>query len=342
MSSPSYSAHGSPVALPQYTMWHPDLVTQDSKLPVALLLYFLLDLVFSVANYVAFIRHETAKYGKDFVKGYLAFVVLGIVFFAAVGGLMWVWAARYSITHKDRRRRTALGLVSVYLSNVLPLFILEYHAYLCCGWVEGYRGFCFVWKTFSFLGASILVWLSYAWRGARFMEMHYPLVGTKQTPDIPLGTLPRRMSTGSLGSPLMRGYSTGPPRPVEVCYDAPQSSGNIRRSSGQWSQRSGPEPFGYGGSLVVEAPQTMMRVERSPSILSGRTDSPRHARQVPFGYGGSLATVQYDSVPMENIGLSPAQRSIVYTSPLYQQPSEVHIVQSPRHANGSLYAERGK
>ena len=91
MLSPSHTAH---TAATEYSMWHPDRVTQDSKLPIALMIYFLMDIIFSLANYLSFIRYQEGRYGRDFVKGYLAFVVLGIIFFAVAASVLWVWAAR--------------------------------------------------------------------------------------------------------------------------------------------------------------------------------------------------------------------------------------------------------
>eukprot|EP00759_Apiculatamorpha_spiralis_P008664 PhF_6_TR15610/c0_g1_i1/m.24210 len=129
---------------PEYTMWHPDRITQDGKLPIALMIFYMSDIIFSLANFISYIRYQEAKYGMDYVRAYLAFVILGLIFFGALASVFWVWAARYSISHKDRRRRTFFGVIVVYLSNVLPLFIIEYHRYLSYGFVQGFPGFCFV------------------------------------------------------------------------------------------------------------------------------------------------------------------------------------------------------
>jgi threonine/homoserine/homoserine lactone efflux protein len=282
----------SPTSLAQattaeYTLWHPDRITQDSKVPVALLIYFMVDILFSLTNFLAYVRHEEDRYGKDFVKAYLAFVVLGLVFFGALASVLWVWAARYSTSHKERRRRTALGVVVVYLSNVLPLFIMEYHAILCCGWVSGIQGFCFVLKTISWLGASVMVWLSYTWRAARWMEYHFTLVGTTA------------QDTRSSSTPLMMSASTTMPL---AANDSLYSNGGYRISSP--GATNGSAPFGssnYAGPIPVGyVDADCYSNPGGGSEYQGRTNSP-----------GSFFQKYYPQTqPSRNIVQSPSHSSL--------------------------------
>jgi len=239
----------------------------QTRIPLIYLCYFLFDVILSVANYAAYIRFRHKDYNPDkegnssTVNAYLAFVTMGLITYLFVVGVYWCWAALYSQTKEESHRRTDYGLFFLYLSNLLPLWIIEFHIALTYGIHHGFHGFCFAIKTISWALVSLAVWHSYAQRASELLNRYY---------DYAIGV---NSSTQSRSDPAyaawLRSVAAAPPRqqnpipsmmgPVEVLdpgEDTYGSAGEIplSRSSGHshtepiWTANQEPPPYPMAAS----------------------------------------------------------------------------------------------
>eukprot|EP00760_Papus_ankaliazontas_P020747 PhM_4_TR18494/c0_g1_i2/m.44939 len=322
------------VAMPGNDLWHPDRIAQDSKVPVVLIAYYLFDLILSLANYLHYYRHEEATYGLDFVKGYLAFVVLGLLFFGAVASVLWVWAARYSVSHKDRRRRLMWGVFVVYLSNVLPLWIMEYHAFLCCNVGNEFQRFCFAMKTITWLLTSTLVWLSWAWRAARWLEMNFPEWGAtaiggggggggiSRVPYVAAVPTAVYTTTPSYPQPTSPTYSSQRQHVLQRPLLEQQYSPDFERQQQQQHRAVVVGPHGGLNSYVA-------RPSPSPENVYAATQQQQQQQRGPDSPAHSIASSRSLG------GFGSARRG---SRGYYDEGGEYDAARSPSHT--SLYAER--
>lgn len=74
---------------------------------------------------------------------------------------------------KTRRNRLAAGMVIIYFLHVMPCWMIEFSVVWNFGWFSILQGTSFIMLTMSFIVESLLVWISYVWQMAGFMQVNY-------------------------------------------------------------------------------------------------------------------------------------------------------------------------
>jgi hypothetical protein len=302
-----------------------DFIRKSQTFPIGLLVFYFVCLMLTLANYVAYFRYNLGRYGQSLVEAYLAFVITGLVIYALFCGVCWVWAARYTQDPDERLTKVGYGLIAIFLAHDLPVLIMEYHAYLCCGGLyNGLQGTVFVVQWISFILSFIFAWQSYAWIGAQWLNNIWgdgmseglktgqenlnilpPMPGSRSLSMPPLvrenssrqSDFGREMSQPLLGResvPTVIPYSESPHRPLREVSGQPSS--DIR-----WAR----------GNVPIEEPGY-----RGPSMDNDRYYS--RDRVVPLSSMGSYSS------PLDS---ERRERDRMYMPP-------------PTRGNGTIYVER--
>lgn len=215
----------------------------DSPIPpiVLLIIYFCATML-SIANYVAYIRYNEDVYGGSLLRAYLAFTVLGTTTYAIFSGVMWTWAAKYVSTAEQRIAKISYGMFGIFLMHDLPIYIMEYHGILCCGWRNPFFGFVFVIHYITFIISFVFTWLTYAWRMAALMESMWGTGPVLKTGREQIAVLPASVAA-----------SIAPPSSAPGSGFRMASSG--RRSSSAAASGIGPAPhFHHLQQPILEGP----------------------------------------------------------------------------------------
>lgn len=138
--------------------------------PLVLMAFYFIGTSLTVANYVGYVRFNEDVYGTAFKRGYLVFTVLGMIAYYLICGPAWLWAAKYSTVYKDRVHRTAIGMFAIFLLHDMPLFVMEWHAILCCGWRNDLQGFVFIIQFMEWIISFCFGWLGYAYVMSGFLQ----------------------------------------------------------------------------------------------------------------------------------------------------------------------------
>ena len=254
-------------------LWNPAVVADYAATPLALLIVYFITCALTIGNYVGHFRVNTDEYGEGVVRAYLAFTILGTAAYVLLSGVMWIWAAKYSHTTQDRTNKLSYGVYIMLLLKDLPLFIIEYHAILCCGWLQPFQGFVFIIQFIMFIFAFVFAWLNFIWRASYVMEKYCgdgdhelktgaenlvilpsgsPVEdwareqgGILQFPQVPSPTMGTRgRSNSSYASPLMMQERESPNRYAPVLHSNPPSG----------SRRSQPQSQGYTPTTQNSSP----------------------------------------------------------------------------------------
>lgn len=177
--------------------------TDSSIPPIVLIVLYFIATMLTIANYVAYVRYHNDIYGADFVRTYLAFTILGTATYAIISGVCWTWAAKYVTTSEERFQKIAIGLISIFAIHDLPIFAMDWHMVLCCGWRNGFQGFCFVKQILFFMLSFTFGWTMYTYTAAGYAHKLYGEPAELKTGTEMIGILP----TGGIGG----GASDGSP-----------------------------------------------------------------------------------------------------------------------------------
>jgi hypothetical protein len=153
--------------------WSPMQLVENSTMPSLLLIAYFFGCGVNIANYVGYFRYHNDVYGTDLPRAYLAFVIIGTGTYILFSGTMWLWAAKYASTREERADKLRNGIWAIFFLKDMPLFIAEYHAILCCGWLNGYQGFAFIFQLLFALFSFIFTWLSITWRGSEWLQVTF-------------------------------------------------------------------------------------------------------------------------------------------------------------------------
>eukprot|EP00659_Diplonema_papillatum_P009715 gene9715-15085_t len=136
--------------------------------PVYLMYWYGACSIFSIANYVSWVRFNEPLVGSTVEGAYLSFVVLTILVYVFVGGLSFFWAQFYCDREskegiKSRNRRVHTGMFFIYFLSDSPLFIIDLYIVYHYGWVDEVQGITFILKLVSWLVGTFFVWFVYMW-----------------------------------------------------------------------------------------------------------------------------------------------------------------------------------
>lgn len=136
---------------------------------IALYWYFVVQ-VLAIFLYATWVRFQLDLFSQDFINTYLAFAIIGMLGYAFGGGPFFFAAFKYSRTAKSRSLRTRIGLVVMYFTSTLPLFIMDLWIVYNNGIVNVLQGICFVIQLVSWFFGSFAVWFIYMWQVAKFVH----------------------------------------------------------------------------------------------------------------------------------------------------------------------------
>jgi hypothetical protein len=120
-------------------------------------------------NYSFWVRFQDFL-PQDFKNGYIAFCIIGFIGYAVVGGPSFFISYKYGATHHTRITKLQLGVVVMYFSSVLPLFWLEFYITYKHGILYVLDGICLGMFLISWVVGSLVVWFSYMYQVARFLQ----------------------------------------------------------------------------------------------------------------------------------------------------------------------------
>lgn len=335
--------------------WSPEQMAETLTLPYLLLTVYFVTCALSIANYVAYFRFENDTYGSDVPRAYIAFVVIGTIAYVLFSGVMWLWAAKYSETASIRGRRLSHGVWAIFVFKDLPLFIIEYHAVLCCGgFRNSFQGFVFVVQFICALCSFSYTWLSFIWRTASFCQFYFGgglveeglKTGTEKVNIFSVAPVDQhnRQLDGMGPSPFafQRPYDSNPTAPPPTL-----------QSMHDYSPPNSPSSH-WGGSVHPPTPQPMNSAAeafaRDYDIPTPNRNSSSGTRNV-----GPRTLTRGDSLPPrrlplsrswdENGGSSPRRDASYYAPPddedlgpysPQQQQRQLH----PPHASHHYHVQR--
>lgn len=197
-----------PAPLPS-VYWTPEVLAEVVSLPYVLIFAYFFACAFSIGNYVGYFRYNyEGMYSSGVPRAYIAFVVIGTTTF-----ILFSWAAKYSTMRSLKAQRLQWGIWAIFVLKDFPLFIIELHAIMCCGWNSPYQGFVFVVQCIFTLFSFSFTWLSFIWRAAGVFQRYF---GSFQ--EIVLKTGAEQVLIFNTPEPLnfeggyARGYTGGSPR----------------------------------------------------------------------------------------------------------------------------------
>ena len=193
------------------------LLGERRAIPFVCMIWWALSIFVTLIHYLTYMRKSEAGryYGEDLQRAYLAFVVIGMIVYFTVAATCWYWAGKYSVSRVDRKRKTILGIITLFFFNDMPLWAMDYKA-------VGTRGVpsasaltaSFVFNTITFLVGAIVVWLTYAHKvSTYFNDMYGSQVHRPVTSAFHSGSVfPER--GGGVPHTTPPGLSVSPERPI--------------------------------------------------------------------------------------------------------------------------------
>jgi hypothetical protein len=285
-----------------HVYWTPQALADIVSVPYFLMAAYFVGCAFSIGNYVGYFRYNYNDMYSDGVKrAYIAFVVIGTATFVLFSSVVWLWAAKYSAAPSLRAQRLQWGIWAIFVLKDFPLFVIELHAIMCCGWNSSYQGFVFVvqciFATFSFS----FTWLSFIWRMAGVLQQYF---GSFH--EVTLKTGAEQVLIFNTPEPMnvegayARGYTGGSPRHFDQAnitwsgnrhqseyqppvphstpmsrysppssplgrYSGAQEPGSTSRSMGGAFSPAGDEPpYHFRSSVPMSSPADQLPVRRQP------------------------------------------------------------------------------
>eukprot|EP01064_Diplonema_japonicum_P008178 TRINITY_DN1567_c0_g1_i3.p1 TRINITY_DN1567_c0_g1~~TRINITY_DN1567_c0_g1_i3.p1 ORF type:complete len:170 (+),score=30.87 TRINITY_DN1567_c0_g1_i3:41-511(+) len=137
--------------------------------PFALMYWYGVCSIFTIVNYVSWVRFNETLVGASVKQAYFAFVFLTVLVYIFVAGFCFFWAALYCDREskegiKQRNKRVHTGMFFIYFFSDTPLFIIDLYIVYQSGWVDEVQGITFVLKLISWLIGTFFVWFVYMWK----------------------------------------------------------------------------------------------------------------------------------------------------------------------------------
>jgi hypothetical protein len=309
--------------------------------PLGLMVLYFLGVSLTIANYSGYFRFNDGIYGTSFTRAYLVFTVLGTCGYFLVCGPAWLWAAKYCNTTSERTLRLTVGMLAIFALHDLPLFIMEWHAILCCGWLNPFQGFVFVVQFIEFIVSFSFGWLSYTYVMSGFLQRsqdgsgYFGLMsnGGLKTGADNIHILP---PLSSAQTPMLRS-----PQPVFFPQPERQQQQGSPRSTGsrrdvRWN--AGAASSHHDGASAVPLRETLA----DPAAYSGATYSGvTYSSNPRFGGGhgtnGGMVLQDSDTESDEGRRYSGGQ-----PPPAEYSPREMHVIPPgyPAYGHGSPRAQQ--
>eukprot|EP00756_Hemistasia_phaeocysticola_P001865 Hpha_TRINITY_DN11291_c0_g1::TRINITY_DN11291_c0_g1_i1::g.167373::m.167373 len=165
--------------------------------PIWLMYWYGTCTVFSLSNYVSWIRYQDEQFGVNTPRAYVTFVVITLVVYISISGVCFFWAQFYCKDdregRKKRRSRVHLGMFFIYFLSDTPLFFLDLRIVYYHGWQEEIQGITFVLKLLSWLLGTFFVWFIYMYRATKWL--HKKTGGdSRPAPPLPGGSPNRNIA----------------------------------------------------------------------------------------------------------------------------------------------------
>ena len=142
--------------------------------PLVLLYWYGITCALQMFDYALWVRFQdnNKALSQDLQSAYLAFCVIGLVAYVFIGGPMFFLGYKYSPTQKARDKKIRIGLMIMYFTSTLPMFLLE----LTIVWNQNItyvlQGICFVLQLFAWVFGSFAVWFVYMWQVAKLWHVY--------------------------------------------------------------------------------------------------------------------------------------------------------------------------
>ena len=154
-------AYSYPLRLPRFTLflmaWHAALI---------IVCFF---------NWRFFMSAEESMLNQQLPRIYLAFSIIGTLFYVFGGSLLMFWPYRYGafMLPKNRRNKMMIGVALSFFSHVLPLWIMDFSVIWLYGWFSLIQGASFILLTITWGLEMIGVWYMYTWQLSGYLDRHY-------------------------------------------------------------------------------------------------------------------------------------------------------------------------
>ena len=138
------------------------MITLSIPFALLFLFYFGIQTIMVVCNYVFWLRFQDVYFTQQFRDFYLAFAIIGMVAFAAVGGPCFSMAYKYSATQTSKRRKLLLGVTTMWLTSSTPLTVgMCINIIVENTLMNAYNGVVFILVLISWYGGIFYVWFGY-------------------------------------------------------------------------------------------------------------------------------------------------------------------------------------
>ncbi|KAG5492576.1 hypothetical protein JKF63_01155 [Porcisia hertigi] len=140
--------------------------------------------IFSVVNYLSWVRTPGSKLGRDVKVAYLSLVVVSCVFYFFGASVFYMWAWRFPEPEEVARRRRIYGIIINLFFSDLPLFILETFIVFQVHFSVAIMGFNYIFTCVSFIYSALRVWfflmvrfIKFNWNFSALFDAHYSTRG---------------------------------------------------------------------------------------------------------------------------------------------------------------------
>eukprot|EP00759_Apiculatamorpha_spiralis_P011330 PhF_6_TR18727/c0_g1_i1/m.27358 len=142
---------------------------------LSLLFFYLAEGTVSFWNWWWFIATESNLFGSTLVQAHIGFNILGALVFLIFSSPFLFWPYRYSSQMPARTRRNAVAicLYTVFFLHDFPLWMMEFWVCWKYGWIHVLQGISLILLTFAAAYGTFSVWLTYAWKMAKFLQRYY-------------------------------------------------------------------------------------------------------------------------------------------------------------------------
>eukprot|EP01012_Entosiphon_sulcatum_P002901 TRINITY_DN10740_c0_g1_i1.p1 TRINITY_DN10740_c0_g1~~TRINITY_DN10740_c0_g1_i1.p1 ORF type:complete len:385 (+),score=55.14 TRINITY_DN10740_c0_g1_i1:31-1185(+) len=146
-----------------------------------LFIFYVFENVITILDCILVVRKEENWNNRWSPHGRNAFVVflsLGLLGFVTVGSSFLLWAYKYAASTASRIKHTAQGIIFIYLTLDLPMFILIVWFYWAFDFETGLQRLDLVVKAIAWIAGSFVLWV--AWM-EKWTEYLHPKFG----PELP-------------------------------------------------------------------------------------------------------------------------------------------------------------
>ena len=177
-------------------------VLRRPRFPLLLLQWFFIEVTVTIFNWRYFISHETALVSSATIQAHHAFSILGLIVFLFFVSVLLFWPYRFAIFmrgygtgtdkkfksntsvtvtegrnnaggHKQQRNLGLVAATVMFVTHLLPCWIIEAGIVWECGLLTVLQGVSFSFLTVSWGVAFLAVWVAYMWHLSSVMESHH-------------------------------------------------------------------------------------------------------------------------------------------------------------------------